>query len=110
MDGAPYLRKIDLNVYKGYSDLLKTLENMFKFTIGKFSLNPSSIFFGCGSFVIFKTLMLQNHEMLMLGSCDLVFQGNIQREKATKRQSSHPLMRTRMVTGCSWEMFHGRCS
>lgn len=37
MDGAPYLRKIDLNVYKGYSDLLKALENMFKFTIGEYS-------------------------------------------------------------------------
>lgn len=43
MDGAPYLRKIDLNVYKGYSNLLKALENMFKFTIGKFLLNTSSI-------------------------------------------------------------------
>ncbi|KAL8249018.1 hypothetical protein R6Q59_005886 [Mikania micrantha] len=32
MDGAPYLRKIDLKVYKGYSDLLKALENMFKLT------------------------------------------------------------------------------
>lgn len=37
MDGAPYLRKIDLNVYKGYSDLLKALQNMFKFTIGEYS-------------------------------------------------------------------------
>lgn len=35
MDGAPYLRKIDLKVYKGYPELLKALENMFKFTIGK---------------------------------------------------------------------------
>lgn len=35
MDGAPYLRKIDLNVYNGYQELLKALENMFKFTIGK---------------------------------------------------------------------------
>lgn len=35
MDGAPYLRKIDLKIYKGYSDLLKALENMFKLTIGK---------------------------------------------------------------------------
>ena len=35
MDGAPYLRKIDLKVYKGYSDLLKALENLFKLTIGK---------------------------------------------------------------------------
>ncbi|KAF6148305.1 hypothetical protein GIB67_025524 [Kingdonia uniflora] len=37
MDGAPYLRKIDLKVYKGYPELLKALENMFKFTIGVFS-------------------------------------------------------------------------
>ena len=35
MDGAPYLRKIDLKVYKGYSELLKALENMFKLTIGE---------------------------------------------------------------------------
>ncbi|XP_075656238.1 auxin-responsive protein IAA4 [Castanea sativa] len=37
MDGAPYLRKIDLRVYKGYPELLKALENMFKFTIGEYS-------------------------------------------------------------------------
>lgn len=37
MDGAPYLRKIDLNVYNGYQELLKALENMFKFTIGEYS-------------------------------------------------------------------------
>ncbi|KAA8527697.1 hypothetical protein F0562_035434 [Nyssa sinensis] len=35
MDGAPYLRKIDLKLYKGYPELLKALENMFKLTIGK---------------------------------------------------------------------------
>uniref|UniRef100_A0A6M2F6N1 Auxin-responsive protein n=1 Tax=Populus davidiana TaxID=266767 RepID=A0A6M2F6N1_9ROSI len=35
VDGAPYLRKIDLKVYKGYPELLKALENMFKLTIGK---------------------------------------------------------------------------
>lgn len=35
MDGAPYLRKIDLKIYKGYQELLKALENMFKLTIGK---------------------------------------------------------------------------
>lgn len=34
MDGAPYLRKIDLKVYKGYPELLKALDNMFKLTIG----------------------------------------------------------------------------
>ncbi|KAL6978586.1 Auxin-induced protein 22D [Sarracenia purpurea var. burkii] len=37
MDGAPYLRKIDLRVYKSYSDLLKELENMFKCVIGVYS-------------------------------------------------------------------------
>ncbi|XP_010278166.1 PREDICTED: auxin-responsive protein IAA4-like [Nelumbo nucifera] len=37
MDGAPYLRKIDLKSYKGYPELLKALENMFKFTIGQYS-------------------------------------------------------------------------
>jgi len=37
MDGAPYLRKIDLRTYKGYPELLKALENIFKFTIGEYS-------------------------------------------------------------------------
>nr|QSD98578.1 IAA4 [Galium aparine] len=35
MDGAPYLRKIDIKGYKGYAELLKALENMFKLTIGR---------------------------------------------------------------------------
>ncbi|WMV31882.1 hypothetical protein MTR67_025267 [Solanum verrucosum] len=34
MDGAPYLRKIDLRVYKNYQELLKALEFMFKHPIG----------------------------------------------------------------------------
>nr|AAD32142.1 Nt-iaa2.3 deduced protein [Nicotiana tabacum] len=37
MDGAPYLRKIDLKMYKGYAELLKALENMFKLSIGEYS-------------------------------------------------------------------------
>ncbi|KAL0718931.1 hypothetical protein Bca4012_068254 [Brassica carinata] len=37
MDGAPYLRKIDLKTYKNYAELLKALESMFKFTIGEYS-------------------------------------------------------------------------
>lgn len=36
MDGAPYLRKIDLKLYKGYSDLLKDLQDMFKFKVGEY--------------------------------------------------------------------------
>lgn len=34
MDGAPFLRKIDLKVYNNYPELLKAFENMFKCTIG----------------------------------------------------------------------------
>lgn len=41
MDGAPYLRKIDLKVYGGYSELLEALESMFKFTIGRLQLRLS---------------------------------------------------------------------
>ncbi|XP_051128140.1 auxin-induced protein 22D-like [Andrographis paniculata] len=37
MDGAPYLRKIDLKVYKGYSELLEALEGMFKLPKGEYS-------------------------------------------------------------------------
>ncbi|CAK9143785.1 unnamed protein product [Ilex paraguariensis] len=37
MDGAPYLRKIDLKVYQSYSELLNALEDMFKCTIGVYS-------------------------------------------------------------------------
>ncbi|CAE5968294.1 unnamed protein product [Arabidopsis arenosa] len=36
MDGAPYLRKIDLKTYKNYPELLKALESMFKVTIGQY--------------------------------------------------------------------------
>ncbi|CAK8535822.1 unnamed protein product [Lathyrus sativus] len=36
MDGAPYLRKIDLKIYNNYKDLSSALENMFTcFTIGQ---------------------------------------------------------------------------
>nr|ADC29372.1 indole-3-acetic acid inducible 4 [Arabidopsis thaliana] len=36
MDGAPYLRKIDLTMYKQYPELMKSLENMFKFSVGEY--------------------------------------------------------------------------
>lgn len=36
MDGAPYLRKVDLNMYKSYQELSAALEKMFSsFTSGK---------------------------------------------------------------------------
>lgn len=37
MDGAPYLRKIDLKMYRCYPELLKALEKMFKLSIGEYS-------------------------------------------------------------------------
>ncbi|XP_065861037.1 auxin-induced protein 22D-like [Euphorbia lathyris] len=37
VDGAAYLRKIDLKVYKSYPELVKGLENMLKLTIGGYS-------------------------------------------------------------------------
>lgn len=37
MDGAPYLRKIDLRVYNGYEDLKLGLEGLFKcFILGEY--------------------------------------------------------------------------
>ena len=36
MDGAPYLRKVDLKNYSAYAELSSALENMFScFTIGR---------------------------------------------------------------------------
>ncbi|CAL9175296.1 auxin-responsive protein IAA4-like [Musa acuminata AAA Group] len=43
MDGAPYLRKIDLRVYRGYKELREALEDMF----GCFSLGEASGAEGC---------------------------------------------------------------
>lgn len=35
MDGAPYLRKINLKQHNSYPELLKALEKLFNFCIGK---------------------------------------------------------------------------
>ncbi|KAL3649061.1 Iaa2p [Castilleja foliolosa] len=45
MDGAPYLRKIDLKLYSGYSELLKALEAMFKLNIGEYTERESEYAF-----------------------------------------------------------------
>ncbi|NP_001266085.1 IAA23 [Solanum lycopersicum] len=37
MDGAPFCRKIDLKMYKCYTQLLKAMEKMFKLKKGEFS-------------------------------------------------------------------------
>ncbi|KAI7752025.1 hypothetical protein M8C21_009206 [Ambrosia artemisiifolia] len=40
MDGAPYLRKIDLKIYRNYAELSKALEKMFScFTLGQCTSN-----------------------------------------------------------------------
>ena len=44
MDGAPYLRKVDLKTYGSYLELSLALEKMFScFTIGKLPCNSSSV-------------------------------------------------------------------
>ncbi|KAI3423266.1 Auxin-responsive protein [Psidium guajava] len=37
MDGAPYLRKVDLKTYQSYQELMESLENMFNITIDDYS-------------------------------------------------------------------------
>ena len=40
MDGAPYLRKVDLKMYKSYQDLSHALAKMFSsFTVGKYIIS-----------------------------------------------------------------------
>lgn len=44
VDGAPYLRKVDLEAYSGYEQLLSALQEMFScFTIRVYSYLPPSI-------------------------------------------------------------------
>ncbi|KAI4349451.1 hypothetical protein L6164_010038 [Bauhinia variegata] len=62
MDGAPYLRKVDLKMYKRYQDLSDALANMFSsFTIGN-----------CGSQGILKDFMNESKLMDLLNSSDYV--------------------------------------
>ena len=55
MDGAPYLRKVDLKIYKSYRDLSDALAKMFSsFTIGAYQypiLFFFSFFFFFGVFI-----------------------------------------------------------
>lgn len=41
MDGAPYLRKVDLKTYQSYQELMESLENMFDITVGKNHIHVS---------------------------------------------------------------------
>jgi hypothetical protein len=45
MDGAPYLRKVDLKMYKNYKELSLELEKKFScFTVGELSFHPLPFF------------------------------------------------------------------
>ncbi|XP_074310166.1 auxin-induced protein 22B-like [Silene latifolia] len=48
MDGAPYLRKVDLKLYQGYGELIKALEDMFKLKAGKSSKRETETNDGTG--------------------------------------------------------------
>nr|KJB06505.1 hypothetical protein B456_001G242800 [Gossypium raimondii] len=107
VDGAPYLRKIDLKVYRSYPQLLLALENMFKLTIGKISKNPQLLF------SLDKSIEINP----MIKSCSLIgfflsaiLKVHTQRGKATMDLTMLQHMKTEMVTGCLLEMFPGKCS
>lgn len=53
MDGAPYLRKVDLKIYKSYNDLSSALEKMFScFTIGNALMTVVCILFLFGLMIL----------------------------------------------------------
>ena len=104
MDGAPYLRKIDLKVYGGYTQLLIALETMFKLTIGEKNF----------SFVCFYwDEMKRNKFNQSFWYCEndlgyvMAFQVSTLKKKVTRDPTMHQHMKTRTVTGCWLEMFHG---
>ena len=99
MDGAPYLRKIDLRVYKGYPELLKALENMFKFTIGK-NINISYCCFGCWHVVLLCVKSMAKMTFDFTFSRWVLREGRLQRVRVCTN-----LWRQRWWLDASW-----RCS
>ncbi|KAK1437298.1 hypothetical protein QVD17_03088 [Tagetes erecta] len=86
MDGAPYLRKVDLKMYKSYQDLSDALANMFSsFTIGT-----------CGSHGL-KDFMNESKLMDLLNSSDYV---------PTYEDKDGDWM---LVGDVPWEMFVDSC-
>lgn len=65
MDGAPYLRKVDLKIYGSYKELSSALENMFScFTIGNFSI--LKVFFSSFfQFSVFKYRSENQHTCML---------------------------------------------
>jgi auxin-responsive protein IAA len=64
MDGAPYLRKIDLGLHKGYLELALALEKLF----GCCGIGKLHIFHSFFLYFIFKSFLLFNllHDLLMV--------------------------------------------
>ncbi|XP_076939089.1 auxin-responsive protein IAA16-like [Bidens hawaiensis] len=86
MDGAPYLRKVDLKMYKSYQDLSDALGNMFSsFTIGS-----------CGSQGL-KDFMSESKLMDLLNNSDYV---------PTYEDKDGDWM---LVGDVPWEMFVDSC-
>ncbi|BAT96698.1 hypothetical protein VIGAN_08367700 [Vigna angularis var. angularis] len=92
LDGAPYLRKIDLKVYRGYPELLKALETMFKLAIGEIPIFIA-VFFCCG--VLNETSLNENNLNWVL-----LDQVSTLKERVIRGLNMLLHMKTRMVTGC----------
>ncbi|WOL02192.1 auxin-responsive protein IAA21-like [Canna indica] len=88
MDGAPYLRKVDLKIYKNYKELSSALEKMFScFTIGQ-----------CGSHGIpGKDGLSESHLMDLLNGSEYVL---------TYEDKDGDWM---LVGDVPWEMFTDSC-
>ncbi|KAK6929869.1 AUX/IAA domain [Dillenia turbinata] len=103
MDGAPYLRKIDLKVYIGYPELLKALENMFKLTIGKIRDNPQ--------FYI-VVMSMKMGILIILYTTD--FSGEYSEREGYKGSEYEPAYEDKdgdwmLVGDVPWEMFVSSC-
>ncbi|CAH9132778.1 unnamed protein product [Cuscuta epithymum] len=88
MDGAPYLRKVDLNMYKSYQDLSHAFAKMFgSFTLGNYCEGEGGM----------KDFMNEKKLMNVLNSSDYV---------PTYEDKDGDWM---LVGDVPWEMFVGSC-
>ena len=93
MDGAPFLRKVDLKTYQGYPELLQALENMFKFSLGNFLKHGSRH---------------HNRFRMKIYSTFVVFlQVSFAREKGITGRNLFQLMKIKMAIGCLSVTFPG---
>ncbi|GFS41208.1 S-adenosyl-L-methionine-dependent methyltransferases superfamily protein [Actinidia rufa] len=106
MEGAPYLRKVDLKTYGSYAELSSALEKMFScFTIGNVSTNPILNLFGsrmidwqCGSNAVpSRDGLSESRLMDLLHGAEYVL---------TYEDKDGDWM---LVGDVPWEMFTGSC-